>query len=198
MAIGHSPELRCDAAEVLSFGLHKAGPTRMGPKAAVCRHWYATQEACLGYVPFPGDCRTAWNRYTAVPAWYWQFWIRPRLDQDQPPPPKSQIPKIASYDPPHPPRDSRQYRACVPVILVQLAIYGTHRERGPWAAEDMLYSVGYASDCCETIRQAGSLRSRVESGTEPGASNMLCARFFRHCTLIMTTVTTDAWERGSA
>lgn len=68
----------------------------MGPKAVVCRHWYATQEACLGYVPQPGDCRTAWTRYTAVPAWYWQFWIRPRLDQDHPPP----NPKIDSSVPP--------------------------------------------------------------------------------------------------
>lgn len=108
------------------------------------------------------------------------------------PPPPQRIPRLPPLIPPIRPETTHSTeQAC-------LAIYGTHRERGPWAAEDMLYSVGYASDCCEIIRPAGSLRSRVESGTQPGASNMLCARFFRHCTLIMTTVTTDAWERGSA
>lgn len=68
----------------------------MGPKAAVCRHWYATKKHAWGTYRMPGDCRTAWNRYIAVPAWYWQFWVLPRLDQDNPPPKRiaSPIPRL--------------------------------------------------------------------------------------------------------
>lgn len=93
MAIGQSPELRCDAAAVLSFGLHKAGPTTMGPKAAVCRHWYATEEHAWG---------TYCTRATAAPRGtgtqqsqpgIGNSGYSPRLDQDNPPP------KIASSVP---------------------------------------------------------------------------------------------------